>query len=222
MFEKAKVEGLIASSSDHVPIMLYVRQDRRFGSRRQYSFKFEASWIKENECEEVIKTAWVDTTQCAKEPLVSVQKMLRECGGKLSSTFRRRDGERCQDIELLNKKIKELQDREGPHNAAELHILQQEVGLLLENEDIRWKQRAKRNWCSLGDKNTKFFHACVKQRRKKNQIIYVLDANSELKEGNEEVVEAFRQYYTEVYKTAASSCDQVMEGIQSIGSRVTE
>lgn len=77
--------------------------------------------------------------------------------------------------------------------------------MLLEKEDIRWKQRVKCNWYSLGDKNTKLFHACVKQRRKKNQITSIIDASSELKKGNEEVVEAFRQYYTEAYKPEAPS-----------------
>ncbi|KAF5470931.1 hypothetical protein F2P56_011417 [Juglans regia] len=185
MFGKAKVEGLTASSLDHHPFMPYVRKDSRFVSKRQHSFKFEASWIREDECEELIRTAWTDTPQIGMEPLVCVHNMLRVCSSKLSSTFRRRDVERCHDIEKLNKRIKELQDREGPNNSAKLHMLQQ-------------------------------------KRRKNNQITLVVDANSYLKEGNEEVVEAFRQYYTEVYKTIAPSCNQVTKGVQSIRIQVIE
>lgn len=58
--------------------------------------------------------------------------------------------------------------------------LKRELGLLLEKEDLRWKQRAKKHWLKNGDKNTKFFHACANQKRKKNIIKSVLDSHGRL------------------------------------------
>ncbi|XP_041016205.1 uncharacterized protein LOC121258730 [Juglans microcarpa x Juglans regia] len=177
LFGTVKVEGLTASTSDHHPIMLSVRKERRCFSQRQSSFKFEASWIREEECEGLIRTVWDVTSQAGREPLVCVLDMLRKCGSKLRGTFKRRDSERCNDIEQLNSRIKELQDREGPHNSTELHSLQ-------------------------------------KERRKKNQISSVVDAASKLKVRNEEVVEAFRQYYTElISKTLANRLKLVLDKI---------
>lgn len=79
-----------------------------------------------------------------------------------------REGER--EIMLLYEKLKQEQEVEGQHNADTIKSLQKELGMLLEKEDLKWKQRAKRNWYLLGDRNTRFFHACASQKRKKNRI----------------------------------------------------
>jgi hypothetical protein len=54
--------------------------------------------------------------------------------------------------------------------------LQKKLGLLLEKEDLKWKQRAKRTWYQLADKNIKFFHECASQRIRRNYIREILDA----------------------------------------------
>ncbi|XP_042972999.1 uncharacterized protein LOC122304801 [Carya illinoinensis] len=93
------------------------------------------------------------------------------------------------------------------------------VGVLLQQEDLKWKQRAKKNWYCMGDKNTKFFHACANQRRNKNLILSVLDSNANLKIDQDGIAEAFREHFSGVYTTAAPSkrtiniCLQAVEGI---------
>jgi hypothetical protein len=54
------------------------------------------------------------------------------------------------------------------------------VNDLMGVEELKWKQRAKEHWLKDGDQNTKYFHACVKQRRKANQIFIVVDADGVL------------------------------------------
>jgi lipoate-protein ligase B len=39
----------------------------------------------------------------------------------------------------------------------------------LEQEDLRWKQRAKQNWYKNGDRNTQYFHAWANQCRRTSQ-----------------------------------------------------
>lgn len=57
----------------------------------------------------------------------------------------------------------------------ELKAVQENVDLLLEQEDVKWKQHAKRNWYNLGDKNTRFFHECANQRKRRNKIVSIMD-----------------------------------------------
>ena len=81
-------------------------------------------------------------------------------------------------------------------NMVEMKMLQEKVGLLLEMEDIKWRQRAKRNWYTLGDKNTRFFHECANQRRKRNKIVSILDNQSVLREDEEGIAVAFRDHFS--------------------------
>jgi hypothetical protein len=45
-------------------------------------------------------------------------------------------------------------------------MAKQSLQLLLDQENIKWKQRAKVNWLQGGDRNTKYYHACANYRKK--------------------------------------------------------
>lgn len=51
-----------------------------------------------------------------------------------------------------------------------IKTLQKEVNLLLEDDNVKWKQREKHKWLKMGDRNTRFYHLCASQRRKINAI----------------------------------------------------
>jgi hypothetical protein len=54
---------------------------------------------------------------------------------------------------------------------------------LLKQQRIYWKQRGKINWATLGEENTRFFHATATIRHNKNSIMVLKD-----KEGVEEIL----------------------------------
>lgn len=47
--------------------------------------------------------------------------------------------------------------------------------ICMEQEDLKWKQRAKRHWYKMVVRNMKLFHACPNQMKQKNHIKQVLD-----------------------------------------------
>lgn len=65
------------------------------------------------------------------------------------------------------------------------------LGALLDQEDIRWKQQAKRRWLVGGDMNIRFYHAYMNQRRKKNEIKRIIDNEGNELTDKEEVVIGF-------------------------------
>jgi hypothetical protein len=54
-------------------------------------------------------------------------------------------------------------------------ILKRRFQELSDQEEQRWRQRAKRNWVTLGDRNTKFFHQLASHQKRKNYIDVITD-----------------------------------------------
>lgn len=65
----------------------------------------------------------------------------------------------------------------------------------MDQEDLKWKQRAKRNWFREGDRNTKFFHACASQKRKKNFSTSITVANDIWHTEEVDIAGAFHNFF---------------------------
>ncbi|KAF5454462.1 hypothetical protein F2P56_024124 [Juglans regia] len=48
----------------------------------------------------------------------------------------------------------------------------------------------------MGDKNTRFFHECANQRKRRNNIVSILDGQSVLRENKEGIAAAFRDHFS--------------------------
>ncbi|KAK6160405.1 hypothetical protein DH2020_003786 [Rehmannia glutinosa] len=56
------------------------------------------------------------------------------------------------------------------------------LDLLLDQLDIKWKQRAKQHWYKEGDRNTQFFHAFASKRKSNNHISQLKDPSGILRD----------------------------------------
>jgi hypothetical protein len=83
------------------------------------------------------------------------------------------------EISLRRKRRLELRWRRSKKRlfkgfTRRMTLREEEVRLELikreKQEEILWKQKSRINWLKEGDKNTKFFHNALLQRRIKNRI----------------------------------------------------
>ena len=51
--------------------------------------------------------------------------------------------------------------------------LMTEILMMLDEEELFWKQRAHENWLLQGDGNNEYFHRIVNGRKRKNNIIFL-------------------------------------------------
>ncbi|GKV25499.1 hypothetical protein SLEP1_g34934 [Rubroshorea leprosula] len=66
-------------------------------------------------------------------------------------------------------------------------------------KESMWRQKARKTWISEGDANSKFFHRCVKGRRRKNDISSILVGNQRLEDVNS-MKDGVANYFETLFK----------------------
>jgi hypothetical protein len=217
LYQGAKVVVEATLTSDHAPLFITLTNSQ-MGKRRNHNLKYEASWGKNKDCKDIIKQVWRrrfsqedkwqnfnSKAQCCKEQLKRWQ--IDNQGGVE------------QRLTALNKEISELQAMHGLPNRELLKKLQIEANSMLAQEDLHWRQRAKELWLKCGDQNTKFFHACANQRRRKNFISKIRDGRDRVWESGEDVENAFVEHFTNLYRSESNGATDV--GLQGLEGRVS-
>lgn len=71
--------------------------------------------------------------------------------------------------------------------------------MLLVQEEVYWKQRAKAFWLRDGDSNTKYFHAVATSRKRKNLITKLRNNNDVLVENHQELCKVAKDYFLDLF-----------------------
>ena len=88
-------------------------------------------------------------------------------------------------------------------NKAEYLELSKKMDKLLQKQEIYWAQQSKVSWLKHGDKNTKKFHSKTTQRRRKNHIRGIKNAQGQWVEEIEDVVEVASDYFHTIFHARA-------------------
>ncbi|XP_042974686.1 uncharacterized protein LOC122306319 [Carya illinoinensis] len=143
-FANYQVDILTAICSDHKLVLLsclYAHSEQNFAP---HSFKYEASWSREEGCSTIVATEW-QKQMGGVNKLASIQTKLEACSKKLRQWSRHIDQDRSKAIKEKTRLINQLQRDEGPSYIQSQKQLHKELEFLLEQEDLKWKQRAKRH-----------------------------------------------------------------------------
>jgi hypothetical protein len=89
----------------------------------------------------------------------------------------------------------------------------------MNQEDMKWKQRAKQNWYLYGDCNTPFFHAWANHRRRINHIRSVVDEEGREWKEKKEIPKVFTEFYQKLFSMEGTL--GVEECLESLEHRVS-
>ena len=82
------------------------------------------------------------------------------------------EGEQLWENHLADKKkeMNEIRESNMSGKGVKLALLKKKLAAAYKDEEVYWSKKVRQKWLVEGDKNTKFFHACVAGRRKRNRI----------------------------------------------------
>jgi hypothetical protein len=168
---------------------------------------------------EIMQQAWLHSTEGVAD-WQGIKANLLRCQGSLVRWQKKRKGNLQQPIDVLRRRLAELQGSAIMGNSEEIKAVQTELGVMLDKADLQWRQRAKIEWLKCGDRNTSFFHACASSRRKANYIDSITDVQGRFWETEEEVQGAFINYFQTLF--TSDNAGDMNQCLQHISPRVSD
>jgi hypothetical protein len=207
-----------AICSDHSPLWVFP-EGHRGQIRRPRIFRFEAEWETHKKCRQIIEEVWKDPS-CDENPWRSLFNHMEGCKNNLLGWQLKDMGRPKREFEAKCKKLASLQGEGYNPDVRQASELQRELQGQLEQEELRWRQRAKMNWLVNGDRNSKYFHACANQRRKANTIKKIRDESGCIWETQAEIGSAFETYFKVLFSSGGMV--EIEDCLGSVEGRISE
>jgi hypothetical protein len=156
--------------SDHCPIVLrYNEVD--WGPR---SFRFRNHWLEDSRFKDLVKKVWADQQFTGwmgfilKERLKGLKEEIKKWNLEVY-------GEVDSKINKLRADIEDMDLRSERVGISDDEVLRRkgwfsDLWKLLKSKDAISFQKSRAKWLKEGDGNSKYFHACVKDRGRQNSI----------------------------------------------------
>ncbi|GMI95338.1 hypothetical protein HRI_003203100 [Hibiscus trionum] len=207
LFPDFSLKHLSHTFSDHCPLLLDTNKGL-MGPPDQWVFRFEASWLLERTCELEVKRLW----GASSGHLLHRLEYLKTGLWKWATALRRN---RRHKESMLRKRLQDLaQAFPSDENLHELVDTQLEINLEMDKEELYWEQRARVNWLRNGDRNTTFFHRHASERRRKQRISKLTDADGSEVEETDAMSSIATNYFVDLFSTAGSTnVECILSGI---------
>uniref|UniRef100_A0A0D2ZYH2 Uncharacterized protein n=1 Tax=Brassica oleracea var. oleracea TaxID=109376 RepID=A0A0D2ZYH2_BRAOL len=135
--------------------------------------QFPHSTLDDDELRQVILDGWKSPDL---PPNATIMEHISSCRKALSEWRRQHNVNSAKLVEELKEKVEGLYADDNA-TTKEIAAALKDLSDALKAEELFWKQKSRVFWLREGDRNTKNFHALTKQRRARNKITQLLDAN---------------------------------------------
>ncbi|XP_028767839.1 uncharacterized protein LOC114725488 [Neltuma alba] len=180
--------------SDHNPLVLCLPTQSNV-NRGIKPFRFEAMWLQHENFKDFLCEAWKNNGIISKS-LANLKNDLLDWN---RSTF----GFVEQKKRTILSRLKGIQNSSPYPFSLFLRNLEKELQSdleqLLKVEEIKWFQKARTEWITRGDRNTKYYHLRTKLRRRRNKIMTLKDDQNRWIEDEVEVKALVLNYFKNLY-----------------------
>ncbi|CAI9769985.1 unnamed protein product [Fraxinus pennsylvanica] len=214
--------------------------------KRLRQFKFEPLWLCEKGCIDVIHEGWspgrnshVDSDGIEGRPESARMggEMDRINGRDCIDNFVGKI-ETCRDklvqwggnirelpakIKTIRSKLKRLKEENfSVTNFEKIRSLEGELELLLNKEELYWKQRSRMDWLHHGDRNSKFFHSKASARKVNNTMLGLFDVNGTWRTDCEGIGDVVANYFHTLFQSSQPSPEDIETVTQAVNPVVSD
>jgi hypothetical protein len=169
---------LAMTTSDHVPCVISIQTS----IPKSVIFRFENRWLQHPDFLTTVENTWNQSIHYADaaKRITAKFKILRKELKKWSTSISSIN----QDIQDLNSLISLMDAIENfrdllPMERTFRQAMKMHLAGLLKQQLAYWKQRGKIKWVTLGDENSRFFHAMASNQKRKNHIASLSNNNGD-------------------------------------------
>ena len=188
-FPSARCQYLGFEGSDHKPLISFFDKG---GRRKRGIFRYDRRLCKNEEAKSIITAA---LTGCSE---ASVSEKLAHTRGAISLWNRNKQRNSKLVIEKKKRELNEALSEPFQDTAKIQDINKQLTAAYLAEEDY-WRQRSRLLWLKLGDRNTGYFHAITKSRKRANAFSVLEDADGKKVVKEEEIIEVIGAYFDKLF-----------------------
>lgn len=194
LFPMSKALNLKPSKSDHLPILIEVREKRPKKKNKKKKKKrlcFHELWLRDEDCKKIVEVNWSISPDQDLDPFSKI------CC-KINKT---------REALMVWSKAHLAHFFDTSYSTAPIENrvrLEEKLNALLYQEQDFWKQRAKVFWLTDGDLNTSFFHRQASNRRRKNLIKGLHNENGVWCTEDEDMEKIILQYYEIIHVLTAN------------------
>ena len=213
LFCNSFIEYLTRIASDHSLIIATIADKI---PRGKHNFKFDKRWIGKEGLLEAISNGWYLGGGPNEENFVN----------KMTSSRRSISQWRKEQSPYGRKTIDELKSEltvaqsDDSRTREEITDLTTRLKEAYRDEESYWYQKSRSLWMKEGDNNSKYFHALTKQRRARNRITGLHDANGVWSTEDKDIQNIAVSYFGSLFST--SNPQILKDSLEEIQTTITE
>lgn len=201
LFPASRAVNLLPNKSDHLPILMEVREFSPKRKKKKRRFRFEDFWLQDEDCLQVIETGWDSST--GRDPFSRICNKISNTREALLAWSKSRFNSLKEEITKTRAQLAFFFDNYFSAPPLDNRMcLESKLNSLLQQEQAFWKQRAKVFWLKDGDLNTKFFHRSATNRRRKNQLKGLFNEEGQWCTSDEDMEGVILNYYGHLFSSA--------------------